>query len=140
MGWTFFTATGAVKGEGTPGADGAAGAAGSNEVSILFNSKPTPATGLGRRYYADRAMTLTNVYAFVADNTPTGTLSVDVYLNGVSVFSSGYATITAGNYLGSDKTPATTAVAKGDKLEVYLADLGGVTQGRISVVVSATYS
>lgn len=133
MGWAFFDNAGRLK------SVGAAGAAGSNKLTYIYMSKPNPTTGLGRKFFADRNFTVTNVYAWCTDTAPSGTLQVDVRKNGTSIYpSASKPTVTAGNFLGADTTPDTTGVSKGDKLEVYLTTLAGAT-GRVGVAISGTY-
>lgn len=140
MGWKFFSAAGAVKGVGAAGATGAAGADGSNKVTYIWMSKPTGINGLGRRFYADRAMTIDHVFVWATDSAPTSTLVVDVYKNGASIYpSSTKPNLTATNFLSSDFTPDTTGVVAGDKLEVYVSSVGGAT-GRIGVAIVGTYT
>lgn len=134
MGWSFFTSDGRLKGQGSAGPSGA------NKLAYIYMTKPNPTTGLGRKFYADRAFTITNVYAWCTDSAPTGTMTADVRKNGTTLYpSASKPTVTSGNYLGADTTPDTTTVAKGDKLEIFISQVGGAT-GRIGVAISGTYT
>lgn len=139
MGWKFFSASGAIKGQGTAGADGAAG---TSRGAFTWMTRPQVQAGVGRRFYIPRAGTFVGVYLWATDNAPTGTATFDVLLNGTSIFGANpKPTITSGNYVGTEVTAFGTATfAAGDKIEVQVISAGGVTSGRMGCMILYTYT
>jgi len=99
-----------------------------------------PVTGTGRRFYADRAGTIKNIYAWATDNAPSSAAcTFDVNLNGTSIYTTNAKpSISIGAFLSADAPPNTVSFFKGDKIEVVIVALGGITTGRLGVQVVFT--
>lgn len=116
------------------------GGAGTKHASYIWMSRPRVETGVGRKFFADRDGTIDLVFAWATDEAPTGTMTLDLLKNGVSIFNT-KPTITAGNFLGGEITSfASASFVKGDKFEPEIEALGGVTKGRIGLLIRFTYT
>lgn len=88
---------------------------------------PLP-TGVFSRFYLEKDGTISFVRAERESGDGTGTATLDLLLNGVSIYPTATKpTVTAGAFLGAETTPDTTAFAKGDYFEVEIEATGGGT-------------
>lgn len=121
-------ATGATGAAGPQGATGPQGPAGAVNAAYTWQSVPTLATGLGQKFAADRDGTIDFVRAERSAEDGSGTATLDLLLNGASVFpTSSKPTVAAAAFLGPERTPDTVAFVKGDVFQVEVEATGGGT-------------
>lgn len=166
-GWTFYDAAGRIRRVGSPGPtgptggtggtggsggtgsqgnpgidglDGAPGHAGTGYSSYYFQSD-VPATAISsKRFYTDRAGTITWCRAGVLNGDGTTDATLDVRKNGTSIYpTSTKPSVVAGQYLGAECAPDTMVFAKGDYFQVDISATGS-TAGRIVLTINFGYA
>lgn len=131
--WSFYTPDGEQLFRDAPGPPGPPGPG--VQGAYTFMTRPTPQTGVGRKFFTDRAGTFVLMYAWATDAAPTGTASFNLRKNGATIAT---CTIGSGQFLGSDTTTFNpNTFVKGDKLEIEVTSTGGA-QGRLGVVIKFT--
>ena len=130
--------SGASGGGGMFGGGGGGGAT-TAEATYVWNSEIPPGTGNHRILFADRPGTIVNIHAEGDAADGEATAEFDVKLNGTSIFpTSPKPTLDAGDELGPDVTPDTTAFVLHDEIRVNVLDTGG-RLGRLLVAIKFTY-
>lgn len=114
--------TGATGPEGLHGMDGPISTV---TASYQWQSEDPVATGIHKRFYTDRSGTILWCRGEVVEGDGTGTASFDLLKNGVTTFPSAtQPSVSAGQFIGTERTPNTTGFAKGDYFEVNVLSTG----------------
>lgn len=119
---------------GPTGPTGATGPSGSGEV--LFTISGTLLQGIGQaRWYAPRALTISNIQASVATAPVGQSIIFDVNSNGTSLFTTNSKpTIAAGTNEDLSTVPNTTSISQGAYLTVDVDQIGTTTAGADAVI------
>ena len=166
MPWTFYTVTGEVKRRligaigatgvtgpigvtGTTGVTGPIGVTGITgvtgpislvEAGYLWQSETPVELGLHKRFYADRDGTILWCRGEVVDADGSSETDFDVNLNGATIYPvATKPSVSAGQYIGTERIPNTTAFLKGDYFQINVLDAGG-TNGDLRLNIHFQYS
>lgn len=126
-----------------PSGGGASGVV-SDPFWFLDGAIASGTSSVGLVWVAPRDATISTVYAYLGDTGTSGTTTVDIHLNGTTIFtaSSGVnrPTIAYNDADGYDSgVPETTAISAGDVLEIYI-DQAATGAANLSVIIAlSTY-
>lgn len=101
--------------------------AGENPTAYSWQSPVALVPMTGHKLFADRSGTIDFVRAERSSGDGTTTATFDVLKNGVSIFSSTFPSVAAGDMLGPEVLARRAAFVKGDYFEVEITDTGGGT-------------
>ena len=122
-----------------PGATGQTGPTAIVQGSYLYASAVPVVNGLGKRFYAERAGTITWCEINVVNGDGISSAQADILKNGSSIFPSSTKPIaTAGQYIGSQAIPDVASFSVGDYFQVNILD-NGATNGQIRVYIHFNY-
>lgn len=119
----------------TAGPRGETGLTGANGLTYqTFTVPATLTTGVGKaRFYAPTNLSITNVFASVGSSPSGSSIIVDVYKNGVTIFTTqaNRPTITAGSFQDSASVPdsAQSTMNSGDYLTISIIQVGSIIAG-----------
>jgi hypothetical protein len=103
--------------------------------SYLWQSESPAQTGTHKRFYVDRAGTITAVRPNVVKGDGTSTLNIDVLKNGTTIYpSAAKPSVGAGNFVNGSFPPDTTSFVDGDYLQINITATGGTT-GAVRLII-----
>jgi hypothetical protein len=107
---------------------------GQTKASYFWQSETPAVTGTHKRFYSDRAGTINWCRGEVVNGDGTATANFDVKKNGSTIFPSATKpSVSAGQYIGTERVPDVTSFIKGDYFEVVIIDTGGATKLRMTI-------
>lgn len=100
----------------------------SKGLPYSWQSAPTLAVGVGKRFAADQDGTISFCRAERSAADGSGTATLDVLLNGVSIFpAAAKPTVAAATFLGPERIPDIVTFVKGDYFQIEIEATGGGT-------------
>lgn len=105
-------------------------------VTYPWNSEVPVTTGIHSRWYADRNGTIAWCRGEVVNGDGVSTAGFDVSLNGSTIYPTATKpSVSAGSFIGTERTPDTTSFSKGDYFQVNVTSTGGTT-GRLRLLIN----
>ena len=118
---------------------GDTGAAGNGIASYFWMSDKPPTTGTHKRFYTDRDGLIQWCRGEVENGDGSSTTNFDVKKNGTTIYpTSTKPSVSAGQFIGTERLPDTIDFVKGDYFEIVVTDTGG-TLGRLRLLVNFSY-